>query len=112
MPNGMILHNSSWEKNKKRMQCVAFIAELHTAEKAVEMLRVRDITAVTGYVRGDCSPLGMKKQFPTVIHESAASYDRMYISGGHVGKTIAVTPDVLISVIRGTYADVIRHDAQ
>ena len=79
-------------------------------EKSVEMIPVKDITKVTGYVRGGCSPLGMKKQFPTVIHESAASYEKIYISGGRIGTTIVVAPDALLSVIRGTYADVIRHD--
>lgn len=44
------------------------------------MLHVKDLTPLTGYVRGGCSPLGMKKQFPTVVHESAASFDKIYIS--------------------------------
>ena len=79
-------------------------------EKSVEMLHVKDITAVTGYVRGGCSPLGMKKQFPTVIHESAASYNKIYISGGRIGTTIIVNPDSLLSVVRGTYANVIRQE--
>ena len=79
-------------------------------EKSVEMLHVKDITAVTGYVRGGCSPLGMKKQFPTVIHESAASYDKIYISGGRIGTTIIVNPDSLLSVVRGAYANVIRQE--
>ncbi len=79
-------------------------------EKSVEMLHVKDITAVTGYVRGGCSPLGMKKQFPTVIHESAASYDKIYISGGRIGTTIIVNPDSLLGVVRGTYANVIRQE--
>lgn len=79
-------------------------------EKSVEMLHVKDITAVTGYVRGGCSPLGMKKQFPTVIHESAASYEKIYISGGRIGTTIIVNPDALLGVVRGTYANIIRQE--
>lgn len=78
-------------------------------EKSVEMLHVKDITAVTGYVRGGCSPLGMKKQFPTILHDSAASFDTIYISGGRIGTTITVNPDALLAVVRGRYADVIRH---
>lgn len=78
-------------------------------EKSVEMLHVKDITAVTGYVRGGCSPLGMKKQFPTILHESAASFDTIYISGGRIGTTITIDPDALLTVVRGRYADVIRH---
>ena len=77
-------------------------------EKSVEMLHVRDITAVTGYVRGGCSPLGMKKQFPTIIHASAASYPQIYISGGRIGDTIALNPDDLLRTVRGQYADIIR----
>ena len=77
-------------------------------EKSVEMLHVRDITAVTGYVRGGCSPLGMKKQFPTIIHASAASYPKIYISGGRIGDTIALNPDDLVRTVRGQYADIIR----
>ena len=77
-------------------------------EKTVEMLHVRDITAVTGYVRGGCSPLGMKKQFPTIIHASAASYPKIYISGGRIGDTIALNPDDLLRTVRGQYADIIR----
>lgn len=77
-------------------------------EKSVEMLHVRDITAVTGYVRGGCSPLGMKKQFPTIIHASAASYPKIYISGGRIGDTIALNPDDLLRAVRGQYADIIR----
>ena len=67
-----------------------------------------DITAVTGYVRGGCSPLGMKKQFPTIIHASAASYPQIYISGGRIGDTIALNPDDLLRTVRGQYADIIR----
>ena len=79
-------------------------------EKSIELLHVKEITAVTGYVRGGCSPLGMKKQFPTVLHESAAAFDTIYVSGGRIGTTISVSPDALLAVVRGTYADVIRHD--
>ena len=76
-------------------------------EKSVEMIHVKDITAITGYVRGGCTPLGMKKQFPTVIHESAAEFDKISISGGRIGTTIVVNPDALLAVVRGKYADII-----
>lgn len=78
-------------------------------EKSVEMIHVKDITAVTGYVRGGCTPLGMKKQFPTIVHESAKHFDKIYISGGRIGTTITVNPDALLSVVRGSYADIIMH---
>ena len=57
-------------------------------EKSIEMIHVKDITKVTGYVRGGCSPLGMKKQYPTVIHRSALEYNEIYVSGGRIGTTL------------------------
>ena len=78
-------------------------------EKKVEMIHVKDITAITGYVRGGCTPLGMKKQFPTILHESAKNFDKIYISGGRIGTSITVNPDALLSVVRGQYADIIMH---
>lgn len=80
------------------------------SEKSVEMIHVKDITAITGYIRGGCSPLGMKKQFPTVLHESASHFDKIYISGGRIGLTIAMSPDALLPLVRGSYADIIRHE--
>ena len=75
-------------------------------EKSIEMIHVKDITAITGYVRGGCSPLGMKKKFPTVIDSSAKQYDEIYISGGRIGTTIKLNPDDLLKVINGQYADI------
>ena len=77
-------------------------------EKSVEMIHVKDITKITGYVRGGCSPLGMKKQFQTVTHESAKNYPEIYISGGRIGTSIKVNPEDLMRVVKGTYADIIR----
>ena len=67
-------------------------------EKSIEMIPVKDITAVTGYVRGGCSPIGMKKQYPTVIHETACQFDTIYVSGGRKGTTIAANPMQLAEV--------------
>ena len=75
-------------------------------EKSIEMIHVKDITAITGYVRGGCSPLGMKKKFPTVIDSSAKQNDEIYISGGRIGTTIKLNPDDLLKVINGQYADI------
>lgn len=80
-------------------------------EKSVEMIPVKDITKVTGYVRGGCSPLGMKKQFPTVIHESARQYGEIYVSGGRIGTTVKVNPEALARVVNGKFAAITRmHD--
>jgi Cys-tRNA(Pro)/Cys-tRNA(Cys) deacylase len=56
-------------------------------EKSIEMIHVKDIQKVTGYIRGGCSPLGMKKQYRTVIECSAQGFDQIYISGGKIGST-------------------------
>ena len=77
-------------------------------EKSVEMIHVKDITTVTGYVRGGCSPLGMKKQFPTVIHESAREFEEIYVSGGRIGTTIKLNPEKLAQVSGAAFEDIIR----
>ena len=77
------------------------------SEKSVEMIHVKDITAITGYVRGGCSPLGMKKQFPTVIDSTAEAFDEIYISGGRIGTTIRLGTRDLAKIVRATFADVI-----
>ena len=76
-----------------------------SGEKSVEMLHVKDIMAVTGYVRGGCSPLGMKKQYPTMIHDSALQFDKIYISGGRIGSTIVVNPLLLAGVCQAKFGN-------
>lgn len=78
-------------------------------EKSIEMLHVKDINKVTGYIRGGCTPIGMKKQYPTVVHESAGDYDKIIISGGRLGSQIFLNPADLLKVTGGKYADVIVH---
>ena len=78
-------------------------------EKSLEMIPVKSINAVTGYIRGGCTPLGMKKNYPTVIHESAAGFDRIIISGGRIGSQILINPDDLLKAAGAKYADVIMH---
>ena len=76
-------------------------------EKSIEMIHVKDITNVTGYVRGGCSPLGMKKQYPTVIHKSALDYEEIYVSGGRIGTTLKVSPEKLGEAVNAEFEDVI-----
>lgn len=78
-------------------------------EKSVELIHVKEIFALTGYIRGGCTPIGMKKAFPTVIHESAAGFDTIIISGGRIGAQIMINPADLISVTRAKLADIIHH---
>ena len=80
-------------------------------EKSVAMIHVADINKVTGYVRGGCRPLGMKKLFPTFIHNSAENFDKIYVSGGRIGTTICLDPKELAEVTRAQFADIIVHEA-
>lgn len=76
-------------------------------EKSVELLHVKDITKVTGYVRGGCTPIGMKKQFMTVVHNTAEELPLFYISGGRIGTQIRLSPQELVKTIRGKFEDII-----
>ena len=74
-------------------------------EKSIEMVAVKEITALTGYVRGGCSPVGMKKEYPTVFHETAEIIDTIMVSAGKIGYQVELAPDALISLVGGTLAD-------
>lgn len=76
-------------------------------EKAVNMIKQKELLPLTGYVHGGCSPIGMKKQFPTFIHETAKQYDKIFVSAGKVGFQIELSPQDLLSVIRCEFADII-----
>lgn len=78
-------------------------------EKNLEMLHVKDINKVTGYIRGGCTPIGMKKQYTTVVHESAQNFEEIIVSGGRLGSQIFLAPDDLLKVTQGIYADIIVH---
>ena len=78
-------------------------------EKSVEMIHVKDITKVTGYIRGGCTPLGMKKQYFTTIHETAKDFDTIFISGGKRGLQIEVNAQDLVDAIGGKFDDIIFH---
>ncbi len=77
-------------------------------EKALEMLPLKELTKVTGYVRGGCTAIGMKKQFPTVIQKEAERLSHIYISGGKLGMQIEVAPGDLKMAAKAVYADVVR----
>ena len=81
-------------------------------EKSIEMIHVKDITKITGYVRGGCSPLGMKKLYPTIIQESAQQFDTIYVSGGGIGSTILVNPNALAQVVNAKFADFTEKDRE
>ena len=73
-------------------------------EKSVAMIHVADINKVTGYVRGGCSPVGMKKQYVTVFDESALAREKIYVSAGRIGLQVCCTPAELIRAARASTA--------
>lgn len=73
-------------------------------EKSVDMIHVKDIQKVTGYVRGGCSPIGMKKAYETVFDASAANFKEIYVSGGRIGVTLKVSVEGLLKASRGKLA--------
>lgn len=75
------------------------VAARISGNKSAEMLHMKELLPVTGYIRGGCSPIGMKKPFPTFIHESALLYEHIYISAGIRGMQIKIAPQDLISYI-------------
>ncbi len=78
-----------------------------SGEKAVGMIRQKELLPLTGYVHGGCSPIGMKKQFPTFIHETAVEFDRVFVSAGKVGFQIELAPEDLIQVAGCRTADIV-----
>lgn len=77
-------------------------------DKRVEMIHVKELPALTGYIRGGCSPVGMKKRYPTYIHESAVHCGRIYVSAGTRGMQVILPPDDLRDFIGAQYADLVR----
>ena len=83
---------------KKAAKCVG--------EKKIEMIKSKELLPLTGYIHGGCSPIGMKKQFKTVIHHTADSFDTIMFSGGKIGCQVEMAPDDLRKIIRIDSADI------
>ena len=101
------------EKNGFGVCCIPACEELDLkktakafGEKKVEMLHVKDLLKTTGYIRGGCSPIGMKKQFTTVIDETATLFDKIYISAGVRGIMLGIEPTALADFVGAEFADV------
>ncbi|WP_411843385.1 Cys-tRNA(Pro) deacylase [Salinicoccus sp. HZC-1] len=100
-------------KTGEVVACIPASAELDlkklakiSGNKKVDMLHMKDLEKTTGYIRGGCSPVGMKKQFPTYISSNAASMESIVVSAGKRGMQMEVTPDDLLKITDGAYADV------
>jgi Cys-tRNA(Pro)/Cys-tRNA(Cys) deacylase len=94
--------------------CIPVTSELdlkkaasESGNKKVEMIKLKDLFLLTGYVRGGCSPIGMKKHFPTFIDETAQLFEQIYVSAGVKGTQLIIAPDDLLIIIKGSYADLI-----
>ena len=77
-------------------------------EKTLTMMHVRDLVPVTGYMRGGCSPVGMKRRFPTLIDETCELWDEIFISGGRRGLQLVIAPDDLVAFTGATVAAITR----
>lgn len=77
-----------------------------SGNKKVEMIAMKDLLAVTGYIRGGCSPVGMKKRFPTYFHSTALNFDHIYVSAGVRGLQIEISPSSLIDFVGAIVAEV------
>lgn len=100
------------EKNGFGVCCIPVCEELDLkkasklfGEKKIEMIHVKDLLKTTGYIRGGCSPIGMKKQFPTIIDETATLCDKIFVSGGQRGLMLGIEPNELLRYIGATFAD-------
>jgi Cys-tRNA(Pro)/Cys-tRNA(Cys) deacylase len=102
------------DKNGINIFCIPVENELDlkkaaaaSKNKKVEMIKVKNLFDITGYVRGGCSPIGMKKNFPVYIEESAQIFDKIYNSAGVRGMQIYISPIELIKITKAEFADLI-----
>ena len=79
-------------------------------EKSVAMIHVSEITDLTGYVRGGCSPIGMKKQYATFFDASASDKDTIMVSAGKIGYQVELSPESLAALTRGKFADLVTEN--
>ena len=77
-----------------------------SGNKKVEMIAMKDLLAVTGYIRGGCSPIGMKKKFPTFFHTTITDFETVYVSAGVRGLQVEISPSELVQYTGGIVADV------
>lgn len=81
-----------------------------SGNKRADLIPMKELLPTTGYIRGGCSPIGMKRQFPTFIHASCMDHERIYVSAGVRGLQIAIAPTDLVAFTRATVAEISRRD--
>ncbi|MBR4206270.1 MAG: Cys-tRNA(Pro) deacylase [Clostridia bacterium] len=103
------------ERGEHEVFCIPVSCELDLKKcasaagvKRVEMIHVKELFPLTGYIRGGCSPVGMKKKFPTFIDECAQLFETIHVSAGQRGVQLCVNPDELCALVGAEYADLIR----
>ncbi|MCI8307268.1 MAG: Cys-tRNA(Pro) deacylase [Lachnospiraceae bacterium] len=79
-----------------------------SGQKRLSLIPVKEVNKVTGYIRGGCTPVGMKKKYPTFVHESASAFDKIIISGGRIGEQLFIKPEDLLTASGAVYADVVK----
>lgn len=102
------------DKNGINVFCIPGNMELNlkksasaSGNKKIEMIKVKEITEITGYIRGGCSPIGMKKEYPTFIDETAQLFPQIYISAGIRGMQIKLLPEDLCQITKASFTDLI-----
>lgn len=102
------------DKTSHFVFCIPVTMELNlkkaaaaSGNKKIELITLKDLFPLTGYIRGGCSPIGMKKLFPTYIDETAQLLDQIYVSAGIRGTQVKLNPDDLLKIVKGVYADLI-----
>ncbi len=100
------------DKSGINVFCIPVTSELNlkkaavkSGDKKIEMIAVKDILALTGYIRGGCSPIGMKKKYPTYIDETAILFDEVLVSAGIKGLQIVIDPQILCKFTDAIFCD-------
>lgn len=103
------------EKNGPHVFCIPVAEELDlkkcaaaAGEKKIEMIPMKSLLPLTGYVRGGCSPIGMKKKYPATIDETAILFERIYVSAGQRGVQVILNPEALAEYIGAEFRDVVK----
>jgi len=81
-------------------------------DKNIEMIKSRELELLTGYIHGGCSPIGMKKSFPTFIEETAELHDTIIFSAGRIGLQVETSPNDFVQITKAVYSDLVKPDGQ
>ena len=103
------------EKHGVHVFCIPVAEELDlkkcaqaAGEKKIEMIHMKELLPLTGYIRGGCSPIGMKKKYPTTFDETAVLFEQIYVSAGQRGEQIIVNPEALAAYVGADFADLTK----